>query len=139
PGDGGDQPQAACFELNATCVAQATTIAEVDACQALFQQCLDAEPCDASCDDPVCPDPAVQACLDIYGACAAVATDTPATDACAAGFDACVTGIDDSACVPHDPAKVDACLEQHALCTECIDGPEDLWVCQDVFDACLGG
>ncbi len=142
PGDGGDPvdgPQAACFELHATCVGLATTVADVEACQTLFEQCIEAEQCDDACGDPVCPDPEVTACLDIYGACAAQAQDTGALDACAAGFDACVGDVDDSACVPHDPATVDACLEQHALCTECIDGPQDLWLCQDVFDTCLAG
>lgn len=135
--DTGDTPDLTCFEIHSTCVSRATTVAEVDACEALFDQCLDAEQCDESCDHPICPDPEVNACLDVYAACTAKATTPDVVSACGAAFDACVDGIDDSACVPHDPEVVDACLEQHALCTSCIDGPEDLWVCQEVFDSCV--
>ena len=137
-GDSADAPDPACFEIHATCVAQATTIAEVDACEVLLDHCLAAEPCDDTC-EPVCPDPGVSACLDVYEACADAADDAGAVQACAAGFDACVAGLDDSACVPQDPAVVEGCLEQHALCTSCVDDADDLWLCKQVFDACVAG
>jgi len=59
-GDSADVPDPACFEIHTACVAQATTIAEVDACEVLLDHCVAAEPCDDTC-EPVCPDPGVSA------------------------------------------------------------------------------
>src|SRR5690606_1470869 len=47
-GDGdGDQPDPACFSIHATCVAEAETLQDIEACEALFDNCIDPGPCES--------------------------------------------------------------------------------------------
>lgn len=138
-GQGGEEPDDACFTLHVNCVARATTIYDVDACETLFDQCVDAGSCGGGC-EPTCPDPEIVRCLDEYVECADGVTSVDELDACMAGFDSCSQGLSDETCVPSaGPEVVEPCLEQHALCVECVEDSADLVVCRDVFEACVSG
>jgi hypothetical protein len=45
----------------------------------------------------------------------------------------------DPACESLDPDVVDACLEEHALCLDCLGDSEQAYACKDAFDACIAG
>ncbi|NJK31695.1 MAG: hypothetical protein HC927_04360 [Deltaproteobacteria bacterium] len=138
-GDGdGDGPNPACFEIHATCVAEAETIQEIDACEALFDHCIDPGECqDPEC-EPGCPQADLDACLDGYAGCLEYAASEAEVLECAAAFDGCAAMFDFSQCQPgYDEGLVDACLEQHGLCVACADTPEELAACKGVFDSCL--
>lgn len=127
----------ACFELHVTCVQQAETVVDVEACEALFSQCASADHCEGTC-PMVCPDPALQQCLDAYVGCTQRSTTVQDEAVCAENFDGCAAGITDDRCLPiYDPSEMEPCLEQHALCVECIETAADLYVCRDVFQACV--
>jgi len=135
----GSDVNPACFELHLTCVQQATTVAEVEACEALFDQCALAQPCEEEC-EVVCPDPVLQGCLDAYVGCASGASTVAQEEICAASFDVCAVDVEDDLCLPpYEPEALDPCLEQHALCVECIEDTEDLYLCREVFQACVEG
>lgn len=129
----GDDPiPDACYELHATCIEQAETLADVEACEALFEQCSNPGEC------PMCgcPDGALEACLSSYAACADAAASEAEVDACAQSFDACVAPFADACSVAENP-NLDACLDQHALCVACASSDDQLAACQTTFDACM--
>lgn len=126
-----------CFALHVTCVQRARSIADVDACGALFDQCVIARSCTEDCSE-ACPSPDLQTCLDAYVGCADTATTAELELGCVTDFETCAGRLTDEHCMPeHAPEVVEPCLAQHALCARCIDDVADLHVCQDVFQACL--
>lgn len=130
-----DNPDPACFEIYATCIGEAETLQEVEACEALFDHC--ANP--GECPDCGCPQAELDACLDGYGHCLAYANSEAEADACATEFDTCAAQFDFSQCQPgYDEAVLHACLDQHGLCVACADTPEQLAACSSAFDSCLG-
>ena len=136
-GDGDEDPNAACFELHANCVAEATTIQDIEACEALFDNCVDPGPCH-ECPEPGCPQDELDACVATYAACAAAAISSDDILACEADFDGCIGGFDISLCLPnYDDELVAACLEQHDLCVACADDADALAACMTTFDNCL--
>jgi hypothetical protein len=141
-GDGdGDGPNPECFDLHAACVDAAQTIQDVEACEALFDNCIDPGPCDEpGCEEPGCPQAELDACVDTYAGCAAAAeTEVEVLD-CATDFDACIAQFDVSLCLPnYDDALVLECLEQHELCTACADDASEIDACKATFDNCLEG
>jgi hypothetical protein len=141
-GDGdGDGPNPECFDLHAACVAAAETIQDIEACEALFDNCIDPGPCDEpGCEEPGCPQAELDACVDVYAGCAAAAETEVEVLACAAEFDACIAQFDVSLCLPnYDDALVLECLEQHELCIACADDASEIDACKVTFDNCLEG
>lgn len=141
-GDGdGDEPgpDPACFELHAACVAEAMTIQDIEACEALFDNCIDPGPCESpECEEPGCPQDELDACVVEYAGCAAAAESEDEVLACEDMFDVCIAQFDASACLPnYDDELVDACLEQHGLCIACADDADEIAACQATFDNCL--
>lgn len=133
PGEGDtDELPQVCLDLHANCIEQAQTLADVEACEALFDQCIDPGEC-PSCG---CPEGALEGCLANYAACAEAAASEPEVDACAAEFDACTAPFADLCEVAENP-NLDACLAQHELCVACAEGDEQIAACQTVFDSCL--
>lgn len=128
----GEAPPDACVELHASCIDQAETLADVEACEALFEQCSNPGPC------PMCgcPEGALEACLSDYAACADAAASEAEVDACAQTFDACVAPFADACSVAENP-NLDVCLDQHALCVACASTDAQLSACQATFDACM--
>ena len=59
----------ACFEIHAECVAQAETIQDIEACEALFDNCIDPGPCESEECEPGCPQEALDACVASYAGC----------------------------------------------------------------------
>ncbi len=138
-GDGDtDGPDPACFEIHATCVADADTLQEIEACEALFDHCINPGECqDPEC-EPSCPQDDLDACLDGYSGCLEGASSEAEVLECAAGFDACAAMFDFSLCQPgYDDGVVDACLEQHGLCVDCANTAEELAACKATFDTCV--
>ena len=137
-GDSGDEdPDAACFALHANCVAEATTIQDVEACEGLFDNCIDPGPCH-ECPEPGCPQEQLDGCVATYASCAAAAIHSEDVLVCEADFDACIGGFDVSLCLPnYDDELVAACLEQHDLCVACADDADALAACMTTFDNCL--
>ncbi|MFV8755443.1 hypothetical protein ACNOYE_33255 [Nannocystaceae bacterium ST9] len=134
PGDGdgdGDVPQA-CIDLHANCIEQAATLADVEACEALFEQCSNPGEC------PMCgcPEGELEACLDCYAGCSEAASSEAEIDACAADFDACTAPFADLCEVAENP-NLEVCLAQHQLCVACAEGDEQLAACKSVFDSCM--
>lgn len=135
----GDGPDPACFELHATCVAAAQTIQDIDACEALFDNCIDPGPCEEpGCEEPGCPQADLDACVDTYAGCAQAAQSADDVLACAGDFDACIAQFDVSLCLPsYDDQLVLECLTQHDLCTACADDAAEIAACKSTFDNCL--
>jgi hypothetical protein len=141
-GDGdGDGPNPECFDLHAACVDAAQTIQDVEACEALFDNCIEPGPCEEpGCEEPGCPQAELDACVDAYAGCAAVAETEAEVLTCAADFDACIAQFDVSLCLPnYDDALVVECLEQHELCIACADDASEIDACKATFDNCLEG
>ena len=141
-GDGdGDGPNPECFDLHAECVAAAETIQDIEACEALFDNCVDPGPCDEpGCEEPGCPQEDLDACVDAYAGCAATAETEDDVIDCAADFDSCIAQFDVSLCLPnYDDALVLECLEQHELCIACADDASEIDACKVTFDNCLEG
>jgi hypothetical protein len=141
-GDGdGDGPNPECFDLHAACVAAAQTIQDIEACEALFDNCIDPGPCEEpGCEEPGCPQAELDACVDAYAGCAAAAETEVEVLACGTDFDACIAQFDVSACLPnYDDALVLECLEQHELCIACADDASEIDACKATFDNCLEG
>lgn len=136
-GDGGDEvpSEEICVSLHKACVAEADTLAEVLACEALFDHCSEPAEC-PTCHDE-CPEAALDACLDEYGVCVGGATEEVQIEACDLLFGACVADAGADACLPEGDEALDACLDEHALCTACADGDAELAACKAVFDACV--
>ncbi|KIG12821.1 Endo-1,4-beta-xylanase A precursor [Enhygromyxa salina] len=139
-GDGdGDGPDPACFEIHASCIDLAETIQDVEACNALFDNCVDPGPCE-SCEEPGCPQDQLDACVSGYANCAEQATTAEDVFVCEGMFDGCIGEFDVELCLPnYDDELVLACLGQHDLCAACADGPEELAACKTTFDNCLEG
>jgi hypothetical protein len=137
-GDGdGDGPDPACFEIHAACIEAAQTIQDVEACNALFDNCVEPVPCD-SCEEPGCPQAELDACVSDYADCAEQATTAEDVLACEGMFDVCIGQFDVELCLPnYDDDLVTACLEQHGLCVACADSPEAIAACKSTFDNCL--
>ena len=126
--------------IHATCVAEAQTIQDIEACEALFDNCIDPGPCEGDCGEPGCPQDELDACVDDYADCAAAAMTAEEVLACEAGFDECIAGFDVSLCLPnYDDDLVLACLDQHDLCIACADTAEEIAACKGAFDNCLEG
>lgn len=137
----GDGPDPACFELHATCVAAAQTIQDIEACEALFDNCIDPGPCDEpGCEEPGCPQAELDGCVDAYAGCAELAQSADDVLACAGDFDACIAQFDVSLCLPnYDDQLVLECLTQHELCIACADDAGEIAACKSTFDNCLEG
>ncbi len=132
--DSSSGPDAACFEIYATCIGDAETLQEVEACEVLFDHCANPGEC-PSCG---CPQAELDACLDGFAGCLETVTCQADADACAAEFDACAAQFDFSECqAGYDEATLSACLDQHGLCVACADTPEQLAACTSAFDTCL--
>jgi hypothetical protein len=141
-GDGdGDGPNPECFDLHAACVAAAETIQDVEACEALFDNCIEPGPCEEpGCEEPGCPQAELDACVDTYAGCAAAAETEVEVVLCAAEFDVCIAQFDVSLCLPnYDDALVLECLDQHELCIACADDASEIDACKVTFDNCLEG
>lgn len=141
--DGGNQPPEeeipeVCFDLHASCIDQAETLQDVEACEALFEHCADPGECEHDCPNSGCPQGELDECLDGYSACTDQADTQGELDACEASFDVCVEGFDSSQCLPEDDGRLEECLEEHALCVQCGVTPEHFEACKEVFDACMG-
>lgn len=130
---GDDIPQV-CFDLHANCIGEAETLEDVEACEALFEQCAHPGEC-PSCG---CPEGTLDACLDTYAACTAAALSEADIDACAADFDACTAPFADE-CAVEDNPNLDVCLAQHELCVACAENDEQVAACKTVFDSCMNG
>ena len=130
--DGGDPD--VCIELFSNCIDAAQTLEDVDACEALYDQCTNP----GECPTPGCGCPAdeLAACLDHYDECAALADTPEKVELCASGFDTCTAPFADECAVDENP-NLEPCLDQHELCVACADGDEQLVACQDVFDTCM--
>ena len=139
-GDGdGDGIDPACFDILAACVDAAETIQDIDACEALFDNCANPPPCE-ECEEPGCPQAELDACVEDYGACADAADTNEEVLACEAGFDDCIGQFDVGLCLPnYDDDLVSVCLGQNHLCVACAEGPEGLAACQGAFENCLEG
>ncbi len=131
-GDGDGEVPQACFDLHANCLGQAETLADVEACEALFDQC--ATP--GECPMCGCPEGALEACLADYAGCAEAATSEAEVDACAAEFDVCTLEFADLCEVGENP-NLDQCLAQHGLCVACAETDEQIEACKSVFDSCM--
>jgi hypothetical protein len=141
-GDGdGDGPNPECFDLHAACVGAAVTIQDVEACEALFDNCIDPGPCEEpGCEEPGCPQAELDACVDTYAACATAAETEVEVLGCASEFDVCIAQFDVSLCLPnYDDALVLECLDQHELCIACADDASEIDACKATFDNCLEG
>jgi hypothetical protein len=134
-GDGGEIPDV-CLELHQNCIAQAETLLDVEACEALFDQCVEPPPCEDDECAP-CPDPALEGCLDAYAGCIAAANTQADIDACEAGFDACAEGTNEECLPDYGPEVLEECLAQHALCVACADDDAHVAQCHEIFDACI--
>jgi hypothetical protein len=140
-GDGdGDGPNPTCFAIHATCVAEAQTLQDIEACEELFDNCIDPGPCESEECEPGCPQAQLDACVDGYAECAAAAVSEQDVHACAAAFDGCIAEFDVSLCLPnYDDDLVAECLDQHDLCTDCAEDEDQLAACKTAFDNCLEG
>lgn len=125
-----------CVSLHQSCLAGADSLADTQACEALFDHCAHPGQCQESC-SPGCPEAALEQCLGDYAGCVAAAAKDYEVEACNLVFDGCVAELGADACLPADDAHTDACLAEHALCTACADGDAELAACQDIFDACV--
>jgi hypothetical protein len=127
-----DEIPQACFDLHANCIAGAETLADVEACEALFEQCANPGEC------PMCgcPEGELEACLADYSSCTEAASSEPEVDACAAEFDACTQPFADLCELGENP-NLEACLAQHELCVACAEGDEQIAACKTVFDSCM--
>lgn len=136
PDDEGGQPAAEiCVSLHQNCLADAQSVADTLACEALFDHCAHPEQCE-SCPH-ACPEAGLTSCLDDYGGCVLVAAKDYEVDACNLVFNGCVDELGAPECLPEDDAQVDGCLAEHALCTACAEGEDGLAVCKDLFDSCV--
>ncbi len=138
-GDGdGDSPDPACFAIHATCVAEAQTIQDIEACEALFDNCIDPGPCESEQCEPGCPQAQLDACVGSYADCAAAAMTAEEVLACEAEFDGCIAEFDVGLCLPnYGDDLVLECLAQHDLCVACADDADELAACKSAFDNCL--
>jgi hypothetical protein len=125
-----------CASLHQSCVAEADSLADTQACEALFDHCAHPGECHESCSQD-CPEAALGQCLGDYAGCVAAAAKDYEVDACNVVFDGCVAEHGADACLPPDDAHIDACLAEHALCTACADDDVELAACRDIFDACV--
>lgn len=143
PGDapdgsgGGEAPAPdVCVALHQTCLAGADDLADVLACESLFDHCADPGECAEPCAH-ACPQAALDACLADYAGCVGAADKDYEVEACDLVFDGCLAEAGGAECLPADDAHVDACLAEHALCTACAASEAELAACKDVFDACV--
>jgi hypothetical protein len=134
-GDTGEDP-GVCIELFGNCIDAAETIQDVEACEVLYDHCVNP----GECPEPECgcPAEALEACLSTYAECVALADTPEKVELCAQGFDTCTAPFADQCPVEENP-NLDPCLEQHGLCVACADGELQVEACQDVFQACLNG
>jgi hypothetical protein len=131
--DGGDED--VCIELFGNCIDGAETIQDVEACEALYDQCMNPGECPLpECGG--CPADELAICLDNYAECATLADTPEKVELCAEGFDAC-TGAFAEECAVEENPNLEPCLDQHALCVACADGDEQLAACEDVFESCM--
>lgn len=130
-GDTGEVPST-CFDLHANCLDQAQTLADVEACEALFEQCSNPGEC------PMCgcPEAEFDACLTCYADCSEAASSEAEVDACAVEFDACIEPFAELCELGENP-NLEMCLAQHDLCVACAEGDDQIAACKTVFDSCM--
>lgn len=134
----GDQPDPACFSIHATCVAEAETLQDIEACETLFDNCIDPGPCESDECEPGCPQAQLDECVSGYADCAVEALTAEQVLDCAAEFDCCIAEFDVGLCLPnYDDDLLNECLDQHDLCIACADGAEEIAACKVAFDNCL--
>jgi hypothetical protein len=134
-GDGDTGDGDVCIELFGNCIETAETLQDVEACEALYDQCVNPGEC-PGCGG--CPADELEACLDHYAECAALADTPEKVELCTASFDACTAPFAQACAVEENP-NLEPCLEQHALCVACADGEAQISACQDVFASCMAG
>lgn len=112
-GDGdGDGPDPACFAIHATCIAEAETLQDIEACESLFENCINPGPCESDECEPGCPQEQLDACVSDYADCAAEAITAEQVHACAADFDGCIAQFDVGLCLPnYDDDRLFECLD----------------------------
>jgi hypothetical protein len=131
-GDGGTD-EGVCIDLFGNCIDTAETLQDVEACEALYDQCVNPGEC-PGCGG--CPAEDLEVCLDHYAECAALADDPEKVELCAASFDACTAPFAEECAVEQNP-NLEPCLDQHALCVACAEGEAQIAACQDVFASCM--
>lgn len=131
-GETGEDP-GVCIDLFSNCLDDAQTLQDVEACEVLFDHCVNPGECP---DCGGCPADALEACLDNYASCAALADTPEKVAACGASFDECTYPFADECTVDENP-NLEPCLVQHELCTACAEGDDQLAACQTVFESCL--
>lgn len=137
-GDGDDGAgEDVCIDLFGNCIDGAQTLEDVDACEALYEHCVNPGECPLpECGG--CPTEALDACLDHYGECATLADTPEKVEVCAASFDSCTAEFADECAVEANP-NLEPCLDQHELCVACAEGELQVAACQDVFATCMMG
>lgn len=131
-GDTGGDP-GVCIDLFANCLGSAEDLADVEACEALFDHCIDPGQCR---DCGGCPTEDLDACLSSYASCSALADTPEKVELCGAAFDTCVAPFAAECQVSENP-NLGVCLDQHELCVACAEDDEQLGACQLVFDSCM--
>jgi hypothetical protein len=135
-GDGDGAIDPACFDIYSTCVSQATSLLEIDACEVLFEHCANPE---CSTCEPECPGAGFEMCLDTYTQCVGAAMTGAEASLCEAEFDVCAEDHADPECTSTlDPDLLEECLDEHALCLDCLDDPAQAYACMATFEACVG-
>jgi hypothetical protein len=136
-GDGDGDESGVCIDLFGNCIDTAETLQDVEACEALYDQCLNPGECPLpECGG--CPAEELEACLDHYAECAALADTPEKVELCAASFDECTAPFAEECAVDQNP-NLEPCLDQHALCVACADDELQIAACQDVFESCMMG
>ena len=133
----GEEPEdpGVCIELFGNCIDGAETLEDVEACETLYDQCVNP----GECPEPECggcPADELDACLQDYAICADIADDPEKVALCAENFDVCTEPFAEECQVGENP-RLEPCLEQHALCIACADNELQVEACQEVFDVCL--
>lgn len=134
--DVGEPSAEVCVSLQQTCLADADSVAETLACEALFDHCAHPGQCQEPCEH-ACPEAGLASCLADYGGCVAGAVKDYEVEACGLVFHGCIADLGAPECLPEDDAQVETCLAEHALCTACADSEAELAACQDIFDICV--
>jgi hypothetical protein len=124
-----------CIDLFNNCLDTAETLQDVEACEALYDHCINPGVC-PMCGG--CPEGALEACLESYASCTSLADTPEKVEACGASFDDCTAPFADECAVEENP-NLEPCLDQHDLCVACAETDEQLAACQTVFDSCMGG
>lgn len=133
-GETGEDP-GVCIDLFSNCLDNAQTLQDVEACEVLFDHCVNPGECP---DCGGCPVEALEACLANYESCASLADTPEKVEACGASFDECTAPFAYECQVEENP-NLEPCLEQHELCVACAGDDEQLAACQTVFESCVGG